>query len=415
MVPDPVQPAETVSVEPTGQPLLSNGLPRPVINAIRWTPVADVLPDEARDFTPWLAENLHLLAPVLGLEDLELVQREYAVAGFSLDILAKSLGADDQPVWVAIENQYRRTDHGHLGQLLTYTAHAAKDQERVMAVWITEEAHPAHTATIEFLNRTANPVAGVGYFLVQVRFAPGPNGTHHVFFQVLASPNAFLRSGIQGEAGAASRPQMEARRVFMSRIYDSVRPAAMAAGASRATMDAGGWQITLRFPATTELAQWPSEIWVRLPAGDVAVQLAAPGARHSADENAAFLDLVHEARGQLLEQALPPETPVNWHAGYAGYATDYAQCLWGQGGYLNGDVGAAADWASKVCAAWLSVLVANPLHGIAEAVAARLGSGVGLTASFSEPIFEGSGLVDPAENDESPEAEQAVAASQPAG
>lgn len=77
--------------------VMSNGAPRPTIHAIEWTPVRKVLPEEARDFTPWLAANLELLAPYLSVEDLELVETEYAAAGFSLDILAKGVGADGQP------------------------------------------------------------------------------------------------------------------------------------------------------------------------------------------------------------------------------------------------------------------------------------------------------------------------------
>jgi RecB family endonuclease NucS len=58
--------------------------------------------NEATDFTPWLAEqdNLNSLADTLGLGELELVQREYPIGDFSLDILC----TDDQGE-VIIENQ----------------------------------------------------------------------------------------------------------------------------------------------------------------------------------------------------------------------------------------------------------------------------------------------------------------------
>jgi hypothetical protein len=83
------------------------GVP-PVIKPIEWVPVSQVLRDEARDFTPWLAQNLSVLGPSLGLDELTLVDTEYAVSGFSLDILARSIGPDGQPLLVTIENQYRR-------------------------------------------------------------------------------------------------------------------------------------------------------------------------------------------------------------------------------------------------------------------------------------------------------------------
>ena len=86
---------------------------------------------EATDFTPWLAEeeNLDRLASALGLE-LELEAQEQSVGPFRADILCKKT---DDDTWVLIENQLERTDHVHLGQLLTYAAglHA------VTIVWIS--------------------------------------------------------------------------------------------------------------------------------------------------------------------------------------------------------------------------------------------------------------------------------------
>ena len=72
---------------------------------------------EATDFTPWLAreENLSILAETLGI-DLELEAQERAVGPFRADILSKDIGSN---AWVLIENQLERTDHCHLGQLLT--------------------------------------------------------------------------------------------------------------------------------------------------------------------------------------------------------------------------------------------------------------------------------------------------------
>jgi hypothetical protein len=72
---------------------------------------------EAGDFTPWLAgaDNLSLLGDTIGLE-LELEAQEKDVGPFRADILCKDTASD---AWVLIENQLERTDHTHLGQLLT--------------------------------------------------------------------------------------------------------------------------------------------------------------------------------------------------------------------------------------------------------------------------------------------------------
>ena len=79
-------------------------------------PLRDAWSHEAHNFTPWLADNLHLLSELLGLE-LELISTEHPVGSFNLDIYAKDLRSEDV---VAIENQLERTDHTHLGQVMTY-------------------------------------------------------------------------------------------------------------------------------------------------------------------------------------------------------------------------------------------------------------------------------------------------------
>ena len=70
-------------------------------------------PNEASDFTPWLADNLERLSEVIGLP-LELEDTEVSVEGFSADILAR-IPADGS--LVVVENQLEGTDYTHLGQI----------------------------------------------------------------------------------------------------------------------------------------------------------------------------------------------------------------------------------------------------------------------------------------------------------
>lgn len=119
--------------------------------------------------------HLDLLVETLGLDHLELDTTEWRVDTFALDILAHGSDADGD-VTVVIENQYGLTDHRHLGQLLTYAAHAAASGHRVLAVWLTEEVRPAHLAVVEFLNRVAAEGSTFGMVLLRVRFAPARLG-----------------------------------------------------------------------------------------------------------------------------------------------------------------------------------------------------------------------------------------------
>ena len=108
-------------------------------------PVRTKWPNEAYDFTPWLAKNLHLLGNELGMK-LELVQTEMPVGPYFLDIKAKDL---DQSVLVAIENQLEETDHTHLAQLLTYATGCGVGT----AIWVAPEFGYEHAQALDRLNK----------------------------------------------------------------------------------------------------------------------------------------------------------------------------------------------------------------------------------------------------------------------
>ena len=106
-----------------------------------------VWPHEANDFTTWLAEkdNLSLLGEAVGIE-LEPVETESSVGGFSLDILAKEADTGRN---VVIENQLEETNHDHLGKIITY----ASGKDAAIIVWVVKRARPEHRKAIEWLNQ----------------------------------------------------------------------------------------------------------------------------------------------------------------------------------------------------------------------------------------------------------------------
>ncbi|MBI5696223.1 MAG: DUF4268 domain-containing protein [Nitrospirae bacterium] len=103
--------------------------------------------DEAGEFTPWLAqeENMALLCDTIGME-LEVEAQEKNVGPFRADILCRDTTTSN---WVLIENQLERTDHTHLGQLLTYAA----GLDAVTIVWIAAKFTDEHRAAIDWLNK----------------------------------------------------------------------------------------------------------------------------------------------------------------------------------------------------------------------------------------------------------------------
>ena len=98
---------------------------------------------EAHDFTVWLQENLDVLNEHL---DFQLVsaEREQSTGSFNVDLLAE----DDQGQTVVIENQLERTDHDHLGKLITYLAAFDADT----AIWIASEPRAEHVKAVSWLN-----------------------------------------------------------------------------------------------------------------------------------------------------------------------------------------------------------------------------------------------------------------------
>ena len=151
-------------------------------------PLKEAWPTEDGNFTPWLAKegNIALLGDALSTE-LEVEAVEHWVGSFRADILARAVDEPDHRV--IIENQFGKTNHGHLGQLLTYLAgiEGAKT-----VVWIAEEIQPDHRAAIDWLN--AHTDEEYSFFAIEMELwridtsAPAPR------FNVVASPNDWTRS-----------------------------------------------------------------------------------------------------------------------------------------------------------------------------------------------------------------------------
>ena len=67
------------------------------IGALSTVDIREVWADEARDFTPWLAENADLLGEALGL-DLVHEQTEAAVGRYSADLVFREESTDQLDV-----------------------------------------------------------------------------------------------------------------------------------------------------------------------------------------------------------------------------------------------------------------------------------------------------------------------------
>lgn len=148
----------------------------------------EVWKHEAYDFTRWLQENIDVLNDVIGL-GLVNVEREQAAGAFSIDLVAE----DENGGKVVIENQLEKSNHDHLGKVLTYSvAMGAR-----AAVWIVAEPRPEHVAVVAWLNDSSSG----DFYLVKVeavRISGSP-----------AAPLLTLIVGPSAETKAVSRAKNE--------------------------------------------------------------------------------------------------------------------------------------------------------------------------------------------------------------
>lgn len=181
----------------------------PVLGRLNRVDLRDIWTSEASDFTPWLAreENLSVLGETLGI-DLELEAQEKAVGPFRADVLCKDIGSG---AWVLVENQLERTDHSHLGQLLTY----ASGLQAVTIVWIAARFTDEHRSTLDWLNKITDD--SFQFFGLEVELWRIGDSPAAPKFNIVSKPNDWSRSVAQA-ARAIDETELSDIRI-MQRDY----------------------------------------------------------------------------------------------------------------------------------------------------------------------------------------------------
>lgn len=141
-------------------------------------PLEKAFPNESKDLTPWLADNIEALGERLGLK-LSIEQREKSVGDFRVDLLCQ----DGEGQKVIVENQVEATDHDHLGKLLTYLVNL----DAKIAIWVTSNPRSEHQRVIEWLNE-ASP-NDTAFYLVKVEAIKTGEDIISPLFSVLAKPD----------------------------------------------------------------------------------------------------------------------------------------------------------------------------------------------------------------------------------
>ena len=142
--------------------------------------------DEAKDFTPWLAEpeNIEILSEAIGM-DLEVIGKEEKVGSFSADILCKDINTNRN---VVIENQLEQTDHTHLGQVITYCA----GLEASTFIWISSHVREEHRAAVDWLNAITSD--DYQFFAIEVQLFRIGDSPVAPNFKIAAKPNGWTKN-----------------------------------------------------------------------------------------------------------------------------------------------------------------------------------------------------------------------------
>ena len=184
---------------------------------------------EQYDFSKWLSteENIKELGDTLNLS-LTDIETEKLVGAYRCDILCKD---ELTGKTVLIENQLEKTNHDHLGKIITY----ASGLDASVVVWIVSAARDEHASAIEWLNKHTDD--DLSFFLIEVHVftigesAPAPQ------FKVIEQPNDFAKKA-KNMANSPNLNNSQAKRLeFWNRFNEVIEERGKPFNKRKATTD----------------------------------------------------------------------------------------------------------------------------------------------------------------------------------
>lgn len=251
-------------------------MPIPELGNLEAVPVGSVWNHESQEFTPWLAENLHLLGNAIGLS-LDLVQTEAYKFGGYADILAE----DDSGNTVIVENQLGATDDDHFVRILKYGA----DHEARVIIWVAPEFTDAHTRALNWLNRACE--GNTEIYAVEVSAVRIGASSPAPVFKSVIEPNGRLdRSKSESPTGSINR------HTYYSAFYTPLNERLMDRGIGAISPRNGGWVSRYR--------TYPSDLdgMFYMLIHDANDDLATVGFRVTAHKRSIF-DALYEDKEQI--------------------------------------------------------------------------------------------------------------------
>jgi hypothetical protein len=116
-----------------------------MIGKIEKVHLREIWEHEAHNFTEWLENNLDIFKDVIDFKIIN-PKREHGTENFRVDLVAE----DESGNKVVIENQLEKSNHDHLGKVITYLASV----DATKAIWIVSEPRQEHIKAVSWLNES---------------------------------------------------------------------------------------------------------------------------------------------------------------------------------------------------------------------------------------------------------------------
>ena len=255
------------------------------IGKLSRVPLREVWKHEAYDFTQWLENNIDVLNTALDL-NLVNIDREQASGDFSIDLVAEDEGAGK---WI-IENQLEKSNHDHLGKLITYvTGMSAR-----AAIWIVADPRPEHVAAVAWLNESSS----ASFYMVKVEAVRIGESPAAPLFTLIVGPSDETKEVGQTKKEFAERygvrkrwwTTLIARSAQVNKLHAHITPGEYSwLGAS-----AGIRGLNLNYVVGME---------------DCAAELYIDRGKDADEENKKIFDQLHDHR-QTVEEAFGG--PLEW-------------------------------------------------------------------------------------------------------
>ncbi len=261
------------------------------LGKIEKLPIREQWRNEEYDFTPWLAkeENIQLLGDEINLE-IEVEGVEIWIGSYKADIVA----VDGSNRKIIIENQLEKTDHKHLGQLITY----ASGIDAQIIIWVCSQVTDEHRQAIDWLNEVTR--SDISFFACEIELWRINDSIPAPKFNIVASPNDWTKIvKASGEAQTLSdtkKAHLAFWNSFKTFMEESETPLKMRQPRAQHwyTMAIGRSKFNISLTTNTQSKQIGCEVYIR---GETA--------KDAFSQLFMYKDQIESSLGELEWQELP--------------------------------------------------------------------------------------------------------------